>query len=91
MRAMAWFPLLGTIVGLWCAAWADAAMLLWHNNPEIVAAISTGASIWLTGCLHEDGLGDTMDGFGGGWTKKQIMTIMKDSRVDTYGAMGLIM
>lgn len=63
--------------------------MLW--TPTVAAAISTAASIWMTGCFHEDGLGDTVDGFGGGWTKKQIMTIMKDSRVGTFGAMGLIL
>ena len=40
------------------------------------------------GCFHEDGLCDTLDGFGGGWTKNQILTIMKDSRSGSYATMG---
>lgn len=48
----------------------------------------TGATLWLTGCFHEDGLADTIDGFGGGWTKSQILRIMRDSRVGSYALMG---
>lgn len=89
MRSMAWFPVLGAMVGAWCAAFVDAFALV--LPPAVAAAMATGASLWLTGCFHEDGLGDTMDGFGGGWTKGQIMRIMKDSRTGTYGCMGLIL
>ena len=38
------------------------------------------STIWLTGAFHEDGFADVCDGFGGGWTKDKILTIMKDSR-----------
>jgi adenosylcobinamide-GDP ribazoletransferase len=48
-------------------------------------------SILLTGAFHEDGLADMCDGFGGGWTKEKILLIMKDSRIGTFGALGLIM
>ena len=41
--------------------------------PLIAAALSSGGTLWLTGCFHEDGLCDTLDGFGGGWTKSQIL------------------
>lgn len=47
-------------------------------------------SALLTGALHEDGFADSCDGFGGGWDKEQILTIMKDSRIGTYGVLGLI-
>lgn len=87
MRCMAWFPVLGAMIGLWVAAFIDAAAAL--LPPIAAAAASTGASLWLTGCFHEDGLGDTLDGFGGGWTKSQIMRIMKDSRIGSYACMGL--
>lgn len=87
MRSMAWFPALGALIGLWVAAFIDAAAAL--APPVVAAAASTAASLWLTGCFHEDGLGDTLDGFGGGWTKAQILRIMKDSRIGTYAGMGL--
>ena len=91
MRGMAWFPLLGTCVGAYCAAWFDTLWLLWPEHPLICATFSCFASNWLTGCFHEDGLGDSFDGFGGGWTVKQILDIMKDSRVGTYGSVSLIL
>lgn len=43
------------------------------------------------GCFHEDGLADTMDGFGGGWGRAQILRIMKDSRVGTYALVGTVL
>ena len=74
MRGMAYFPLIGALIGVWAAAWYDAAASLW--SPLIAAAASSAGTLWLTGCFHEDGLCDTLDGFGGGWTKAQIMKIM---------------
>jgi len=49
------------------------------------------ATILATGAFHEDGFSDTCDGFGGGWDKAQVMAIMKDSRVGSYGAVGVTM
>ena len=70
MRSLAYFPLLGSsVVGVWAAAIYDAAASLWP--PVVAAAVSGGGTLWLTGCFHEDGLCDTLDGFGGGWTKAQ--------------------
>ena len=45
----------------------------------------------ITGCLHEDGLADFFDGFGGGTTREHILAIMKDSHIGTYGVVGLIL
>jgi adenosylcobinamide-GDP ribazoletransferase len=44
----------------------------------------------LTGCLHEDGLADFFDGFGGGVTRERKLAIMKDSHIGTYGVIALI-
>ena len=71
---------------MWAAAIFDAAASLWQ--PLVAAALSSGGTLWLTGCFHEDGLCDTLDGFGGGWTKSQIMRIMRDSRNGSYATMG---
>ena len=49
-----------------------------------------GVSILLTGAFHEDGWADVCDGFGGGMTKMRVLEIMKDSRLGTYGTIGLI-
>jgi cobalamin synthase len=86
MRGMAYFPLLGMLIGGWAAAFYDAAASLWP--PLVAAAISMAGTLWLTGCFHEDGLCDTLDGFGGGWTKSQILKIMRDSRNGSYATMG---
>ena len=86
MRAMAYFPLIGALIGFWAAAFYDAAASLW--SPLVAAALSMAGTLWLTGCFHEDGLCDTLDGFGGGWTKSQILKIMRDSRNGSYALMG---
>lgn len=66
-------------------------LLLLPFYPIGVVILSTmGMSILLTGALHEDGFADACDGFGGGFTKAQILTIMKDSRLGTYGVIGLL-
>jgi len=86
MRSMAYFPILGALIGVWAAAIYDASASLWP--PLVAAAVSSGSTLWLTGCFHEDGLCDTLDGFGGGWTKSQILRIMRDSRNGSYATMG---
>lgn len=59
--------------------------------PFTVAVILAMLSrLLLTGALHEDGLADFMDGFGGGRDKEKVLAIMKDSHIGTYGVVGLI-
>merc|ERR1719387_271777 len=77
-------PFIGALIGVWTASFYDAALCI--GLTEVVGACgSTAAGLWLTGCFHEDGLADTSDGFGGGWTRRQIKRIMADSRVGSYG------
>jgi adenosylcobinamide-GDP ribazoletransferase len=45
--------------------------------------------VMITGCFHEDGLADTADGFGGGWSREQVLLILRDSRIGSYGAAAL--
>jgi len=52
---------------------------------------SMASTLYLTGGFHEDGWSDMVDGFGGGWEKAQILSIMKDSRIGSFGAMALVM
>lgn len=88
-RSTPYFPVIGLIVGGWGAAFfLGAALAL---PPMVAAIISTTATVWLTGAFHEDGLADACDGFGGGWGKDQILAIMKDSRIGSYGAVGLVL
>jgi adenosylcobinamide-GDP ribazoletransferase len=84
-----WFPAVGWVVG------ASGAAVLWTTGQVLPAALaavlSTAATIRLTGAFHEDGWGDVCDGFGGGWSREQILTIMKDSRIGAYGTLGIVL
>jgi adenosylcobinamide-GDP ribazoletransferase len=53
------------------------------------AALALAATVATTGCLHEDGLADTADGFGGGNDREHKLAVMRDSRLGTYGACAL--
>lgn len=82
-----YFPLIGIIVGL---IGAMSFMLSAQFLPQTIAIlISMMSTVYLTGAFHEDGLADSADGLGGGWKREQILTIMQDSRLGTYGAAAL--
>ncbi|HXC16093.1 MAG TPA: adenosylcobinamide-GDP ribazoletransferase [Holophagaceae bacterium] len=85
--AVAWFPLVGAVVGLATAEVFVGAETLWPV--PVAAALAVGCGLLLTGGFHEDGFTDAVDGLGGGWTKARVLEIMKDSRIGAYGAMGL--
>lgn len=87
----AWaFPLVGALIGL--LMWAAFALALWLGLPPLAAALLALATQALaTGGLHEDGLADTADGFGGGATRARKLEIMKDSRIGSYGVLALIL
>ncbi len=86
-QASRFFPAVGWVVGLICAFIFYLAQLIFPT--EISVLISMALSLMLTGCFHEDGLTDSCDGLGGGWTSQQKLNIMKDSRIGTYGAASL--
>jgi len=70
---------------------AGALFLCSYVFPFSVAVVIALLSrLLITGALHEDGLANFMDGFGGGTTKERILAIMKDSHIGTYGVLGLI-
>lgn len=86
-RAARYFPLVGVLVGvLGGLTFLLVAIVL----PVSLALIfSMAATLLVTGAFHEDGLADAIDGFGGGWTKPQVLAIMKDSRIGSYGALAV--
>ena len=85
--ATRYFPLIGWIVG---GVMAGAIFLAHFVLPLSVSVlIGLATSVLVTGAFHEDGWADVCDGFGGGWTQEQILVIMKDSRLGTFGTMGL--
>ncbi|WP_051516398.1 adenosylcobinamide-GDP ribazoletransferase [Herbaspirillum sp. RV1423] len=87
-HAARYFPAIGIVVSLVCAAVYWLAALCF---PQIVAILlSTAAGIYLTGAFHEDGFADVCDGFGGGMQPSQVLEIMRDSRVGVYGVIGIV-
>jgi adenosylcobinamide-GDP ribazoletransferase len=90
LAAKMWaFPLAGLAIGLIAAVvYALAHLLL----PAYLAApLAIGAAILATGGLHEDGIADTADGFGGGRDRDSKLEIMRDHRIGTYGALALVL
>ena len=83
----------GVSVGIWLLAqmmFSDSSGTLLEVSLPIAILLGMIAAVLLTGALHEDGFADTCDGFGGGWSPEERLRIMKDSRIGTYGALGLV-
>ena len=87
-RVVPLWPLAGWLTGF------TMALVFWlcsHVMPLTLAwIIALAVRLLLTGALHEDGLADFIDGFGGGPTRERTLAIMKDSHIGTYGVIGLI-
>ncbi len=88
-RASWALPVAGILVGVAGAIvyWLATRMRL---QPEPAAMLALAATILITGAMHEDGLADAADGFGGGKTREQKLEIMRDSRIGAFGACALI-
>lgn len=84
------WPLVGWLTGgVMAATLYGASMVLPYQVAVLVAIVMR---LLLTGALHEDGLADFLDGFGGGGNNRQrILDIMKDSHIGTYGVIGLVL
>jgi adenosylcobinamide-GDP ribazoletransferase len=91
IAAAGWaFPLVGGGIGALCAAVFFAAGLFGLPvGPAALLAVAAGLAA--TGALHEDGLADTADGFGGGRNRDQKLAIMRDSAHGTYGVVALVL
>ncbi len=83
-----YFAWVGWVVGGSSALALAALSLCLPMSLAVLLAMVAG--ILITGAFHEDGFADCCDGFGGGWSAEQVLTIMKDSRLGTYGVMGLV-
>jgi adenosylcobinamide-GDP ribazoletransferase len=87
MRA---FPIVGALLGI------AGGFLLWLLHalgapPLLAGAITLAGFVLLTGALHEDGLADMADGFGAGRDRDDTLTIMRDSRIGTFGVIALVL
>lgn len=86
-HCVVYFPLVGTLVG---TLTAGIMILLAAGLPAELAVVAClGFEAMLTGAFHEDGFADTCDALGGGWTREHVLEILKDSRLGTYGVLGL--
>lgn len=83
-------PVAGALVGL-VGFMAFASLDTLGLPRTIAAAGALAATMLATGALHEDGLADVADGFGGGATAERKLEIMKDSRIGTYGVLALLL
>ncbi|MDE2469937.1 MAG: adenosylcobinamide-GDP ribazoletransferase [Bradyrhizobium sp.] len=88
-RAQRAFPLVGAMIGL-AVGLVDRCLLAIGIPQLAAAALALGAGAALTGALHEDGLADVGDGFGGSRDRDEKLAIMRDSRLGTYGALVLM-
>jgi adenosylcobinamide-GDP ribazoletransferase len=88
-RSASVFPVIGALVGV------AEVVVLWTCRrampPTPTATVIVLTGIVLTGGLHLDGLADMADGFGGGRTRDDVLRIMRDHQIGTYGAIALIM
>lgn len=86
-EASRYFALVGVFIGSVSALAFYLCAMVMPN--ELALLMAMASSVLLTGAFHEDGWADVWDGFGGGWTLKNKLNIMKDSRLGTYGAAAL--
>ena len=88
-RSMAFFPLVGLVIGLLSAL--GNYLLSFFLPKPLVLWLTIGLLARLTGGLHLDGFADTMDGLSSGGTRKKILEVMRDSRIGAFGVISLIL
>ncbi len=85
-RSVKFFPLVGLVIGAGAAGLEK--VLAPHLGKPVVALAVLAYLVLITGCLHEDGLADVADSLGG-WSVEQRLTILRDSRIGSFGATAL--
>jgi adenosylcobinamide-GDP ribazoletransferase len=88
-RSMGYYPLVGLLLGfiLWAAYWVFS-----HAFPRTLCdGLAILLLVIITGALHLDGLADTLDGMAAGKSAEERLRIMRDHRVGTFGAVGLVL
>jgi adenosylcobinamide-GDP ribazoletransferase len=88
-RSAKFFPVVGLVIGL--GASVLRPLLAPHLNRMLVALLILTLLVLITGGLHEDALADTADAFGGGGNRGQVLTILRDSRIGSFGALALVL
>lgn len=88
-KSSRYFALVGWVLALLLCLFYSSLQLVLPQSVSLVLLLIF--SLVLTGAFHEDGLADCFDGLVGGLDKQQKLTIMKDSRLGTYGASALFL
>jgi adenosylcobinamide-GDP ribazoletransferase len=86
-RAMVWLPPVGSLIGLLTAGVFVTAGTVWP--PVVAALLALAVEALLTGAFHEDAVADFCDAFGGTARGEEAIRIMRDSRIGSYGTLGL--
>jgi len=84
-----YFPMVGLLLGMLYAGLFTLLSLAW--SPLVCVLLVLCFHLLITGAFHEDGLADSVDALGGGYTVEKRLEIMKDSRIGTYGTVALVM
>lgn len=87
-HVVSYWSLTGWLTGGIMALVFFLAMLVFPHEAAVMSALAS--RLLVTGALHEDGLADFFDGFGGGRDRESTLRIMKDSHIGSYGVLGLI-
>ncbi len=87
--SVVYFPSVGVLIGVFTAVTFCFANCFW--SPLVAAILAIAAEAFLTGAFHEDALADATDALGGGWSREQVLEILKDSRHGTYGVLALVL
>jgi adenosylcobinamide-GDP ribazoletransferase len=90
-RAARWFPLIGGALGGAGALAAWGLHDLIGMPPALSAMLLVGLGAWATGAIHLDGLADMADGFGGGRTRDDVLRIMRDPVIGSFGTIALLL
>jgi adenosylcobinamide-GDP ribazoletransferase len=83
------YPFIGFLIGTGAVLLRRVCTAFFH--PIFSVVIVLAFLVWISGGLHEDGLADVADGMGGGWTRDDRLSIMKDSRIGAFGALALVL
>jgi adenosylcobinamide-GDP ribazoletransferase len=88
-QSAGWFPLVGVLLG---GAYVSVAALLKPHLPlAVIAVLLIAIDALVTGALHFDGIADTADGFGGGKDRDDVLRIMRDHAIGSYGGLALVL
>ncbi len=88
-HCLVWFPVVGGLVAGSTGLVLVLGAQWWPATVTVLVALAVEAR--LTGAFHEDAVADSCDALGGGTTRERTLEIMKDSRVGSYGALGLVL